>query len=187
VTTFPTASRARLRACQASNLGLALSMGADHRSGSEGDEREARRRGRGWKGAPAAAGRQPGPLPLARRRTGAGHCRNAVSPAPARLAVPAVTHPRWPHLQEQPGGPPAPGILSPRKDQSQGRTSSLRCGRSTLTLIFHGKIRRLSGRTAQCRDSQLVRTITRRGVGGLGRGVDGSGRLTGSMGSFTYG
>jgi hypothetical protein len=33
----------------------------------------------------------------------------------------------------------APGILSPRKDHCQGRTSSLRCGRSTLTVIFHGK------------------------------------------------
>jgi hypothetical protein len=39
----------------------------------------------------------------------------------------------------------APGILSPRKDHRQGRTSSLRCGRSTLTLIFHGKTRHLSG------------------------------------------
>ena len=32
--------------------------------------------------------------------------------------------------------------------EGQGRTSSLRCGRSTLTLIFHGKVRRLSGATS---------------------------------------
>jgi hypothetical protein len=31
-------------------------------------------------------------------------------------------------------------MLTPRKDHNQGRTSSLRCGRSTLILIFHGKI-----------------------------------------------
>jgi len=30
----------------------------------------------------AAGRRQPGPLPLARQRTGAGRCRHAVSPAP---------------------------------------------------------------------------------------------------------
>ena len=30
--------------------------------------------------------------------------------------------------------------MPPRKDHNQGRTSSLRCGRSTLILIFHGKI-----------------------------------------------
>src|SRR5262249_39103541 len=44
----------------------------------------------------------------------------------------------WPRLQTRIGRPLAPGILSPRKDHSQGRTSSLRCGRSTLTLIFRG-------------------------------------------------
>ena len=89
-------------------------------------------------GALAAAGRQPGPPPLARRRTGAGHCRHAVSPAPAlRWSPPSRALGK--RLQELLGGPPAPGILSPRKDHSQGRTSSLRCGRSTLTLIFHGK------------------------------------------------
>jgi len=30
--------------------------------------------------------------------------------------------------------------VPPRKDHNKGRTSSLRCGRSTLILIFHGKI-----------------------------------------------
>jgi hypothetical protein len=47
---------------------------------------------------------------------------------------------RWPRLQERAAVPLAPGILSPRKDHSQGRTSSLRCGRSTLTVIFRGNI-----------------------------------------------
>jgi hypothetical protein len=45
----------------------------------------------------------------------------------------------------------APGILSPRKDHRQGRTSSLRCGRSTLTLIFPGKSSAPIGRTDQTR------------------------------------
>ena len=45
----------------------------------------------------------------------------------------------------------APGILSPRKDHRQGRTSSLRCGRSTLTVIFHGKTLAPVGRTDQTR------------------------------------
>ena len=41
----------------------------------------------------------------------------------------------------------APGSLSPCKDHHQGRTSSLRCGRSTLTLIFPGKPSAPIGRT----------------------------------------
>jgi hypothetical protein len=44
----------------------------------------------------------------------------------------------------------APVILSRRKDHSPGHTSSLRYGRSTLTLIFHGK----SGAPVQARDVQ---------------------------------
>ena len=35
---------------------------------------------------------------------------------------------------------PRRASLTPRKDHNPGRTSSLRCGRSTLILIFHGKI-----------------------------------------------
>ncbi len=50
----------------------------------------------------------------------------------------------------------APGILSPCKDHRQGRTSSLRCGRSTLTLIFPGKTRHLSGGRGRCRRSDCV-------------------------------
>ena len=106
-------------------------------------EREVRA-GAGIRGL-AAVGRQPGPLPPALPRTGAGGCRNAVGPAPARLAVPAVTLPGDRACNSWPGGPPAPGMLTPRKDHNQGRTSSLRCGRSTLILIFHGKNRHLSG------------------------------------------
>ena len=45
----------------------------------------------------------------------------------------------------------APGILSPRKDQSQGGAPAAKRGRTTLTVIFHGKtsapIRR-TGRSA---------------------------------------
>ncbi len=54
--------------------------------------------------------------------------------------VPCPHHGSVLRLQELPGGPPAPAILSPHKDHNQGRTSSPRCGRSTLILIFHGKI-----------------------------------------------
>jgi hypothetical protein len=41
----------------------------------------------------AAGRRQLGPLPLARRRTGAGRCRHAVSPAPARWQSPPSRNP----------------------------------------------------------------------------------------------
>jgi hypothetical protein len=80
---------------------------------------------------------------------GAGRCLSAVTPHPPPARPPTVTHPRWPRLQEQPDRPPAPDTLTPRKDHNQGRTSSLRCGRSTLILIFHGKIRHLPGRRGE--------------------------------------
>jgi hypothetical protein len=72
-----------LRARQRARLGKALSMGARSPERKRVNQREARRRGRG-RGGLAAGRRQPGPLPLARPRTGAGHCRHAVSPAPSR-------------------------------------------------------------------------------------------------------
>jgi hypothetical protein len=131
-----------LRARQTASLGRALSGDAVTRKGWV-NEREAHRWGRRWKGTLAASGRQAGSAPLARERTGAGRCRHAVSPTPAPGGP--RRHDPWPRLQELPGGPPAPDMLTPRKDHNQGRTSSLRCGRSTLILIFHGKNRRLSG------------------------------------------
>jgi hypothetical protein len=48
------------------------------------DERDARRCGPGEEESLAARGRQPGPPPLARQRTGGGRGRNAVSPGPGR-------------------------------------------------------------------------------------------------------
>ena len=48
--------------------------------------------GHGRPGTLAAGGRQPGPLPLALPRTGAGHCRNAGRPATVRSQHPTVTH-----------------------------------------------------------------------------------------------
>jgi len=74
----------------------------------------------GVEGVLAAGRRQPGPLPLARQRTGAGRCRHAVSPAPARRRSPP-SRTRWPRPQEQPGGPPAPGNPVAAKAPSQGR------------------------------------------------------------------
>jgi len=65
--------------------------------GSEGDEREARRRGQGW-GHPASLGGS-----LARCLSAAAHRRGPLpqrgQPRTRPLAVPAVTHPRWPRLQ----------------------------------------------------------------------------------------
>ena len=101
--------------------------------------------GRGGRGSLAAGRRQPGSAPQARGRTGAGRCRHAVSPAPARLAVPAVTHPGDRARQEQPGCPPAPGILVAAKAPSQGRSGlrpprPLLRKRKPLTASFPGKI-----------------------------------------------
>ena len=45
----------------------------------------------------------------------------------------------------------APGVLSLCKDHRQGRTSSLRCLCSTLTLIFPGKTLAPIGRTDRTR------------------------------------
>src|SRR5262249_20003502 len=73
--------------------------------------------------------------------------KRSSAPARAAAATRSAAHaPRGGRAcKSQPGGPPAPGSLTPRKDHNQGRTSSLRCGRSTLILIFHGKNRHLSG------------------------------------------
>jgi hypothetical protein len=99
-------------------------------------------------GAPAAGGRQPGPLPLALPRTGAGRCRNAVCPAPAGWRSPPSRTLGWPRLHERPGGPPAPGILSPRKlpvkGAPYGRVPPLRSGQ-TLDRELPRQDRRLSG------------------------------------------
>jgi hypothetical protein len=71
--------------------------------------------------------------------------RTAVTPHPLPARPPTVTHPGNRVRTSGQAVLPAPGIVPPRKDHNQGRTSSLRCGRSTLILIFHGKNRRLSG------------------------------------------
>jgi hypothetical protein len=95
-------------------------------AGVEGGAR--RSQAAAWPAASSASAHRRGPLPpRGQPRTGP-------------LAVPAVTQPSDRACKSQPGGPPAPGSLTPRKDHNQGRTSSLRCGRSTLILIFHGKI-----------------------------------------------
>src|SRR5215469_7588901 len=77
-----------VRTCSTYSFKRAASARPEHGRGSP--SREARKRvgcpppRPGWKGARAAGGRQPVPLPLARQRTGAGRCRHAVTPAPAR-------------------------------------------------------------------------------------------------------
>jgi hypothetical protein len=109
-------------------------------SGEQMIEREARRRGRGgrgtrrwqaaaWPAASRAAAHRRGPQP------------QRGQPRTRQLAVPAVTHPPvTAPARASRAVLPRRAIVPPRKDHSQGRTSSLRCGRSTLTLIFHGNI-----------------------------------------------
>jgi len=83
---------------------------------------------------------QLGPLPLARQRTGAGRCPHRRYPAPATSPATRRNAPRGDRACKIGLAVLlAPGIVPPRKDQNQGRSSSLRCGRSTLILIFHGK------------------------------------------------
>jgi len=82
----PCQARCSVRAKVAA-FGRALGRGADHRRGGEWTSGKPAAEGRG-EGALAVVGRQLGPLPLARQRTGAGRCRQAVSPAPARWRSP---------------------------------------------------------------------------------------------------
>ena len=99
--------------------------------------------------------------------TGASRCRNAVSPGSRRWRSPPSRTPWWPCLQEQPGGPPAPGILSPRK-LPLGRSGLrpprplLRKGKP-LTASFPRQDRRLLG------GAQSVRLRTRSAKPGCGR------------------
>jgi hypothetical protein len=96
-----------LRARQAARVGRLLGHGRESR------------RGRGTSGRPAAgAGVGRGtrrcwaaawPAPLARERTGAGRCRYAGSPAPARWRSPPSRTPGGRTCKSWPGGPPAPG------------------------------------------------------------------------------
>jgi hypothetical protein len=58
--------------------------------------------------------------------------------------------------------PPRAGHPLARKDHRQGRTSSLRCGRSTLTLIFHRKTRLLIRRFGQVRRAAGARQLPKR-------------------------
>src|SRR6266568_1327760 len=59
-----------------------LSIGAWITGGVREQSSVPRRWRPGWRGSLAAVGRQLGPLPLARQRTGAGRCRRAVTPHP---------------------------------------------------------------------------------------------------------
>jgi hypothetical protein len=84
VRTFSTSSRARLRRARPS--GPSRAPGAWARESPKG--MHARGEGAaplaaGCRGSLTAVGRQLGPLPLARQRTGAGRCRRVRSPAPA--------------------------------------------------------------------------------------------------------
>ena len=102
--------------------------------------------GAAWPAASSATAHRRGPLPAPPLP------RTAASPATRRNAPPgdrACTRGRAVLL--------APGILKPRKDHNQGRTSSLRSGRSTLILIFHGKTRHLSGGRTKLHSASIAR------------------------------
>ena len=73
-------------------------------------------------GSPPVAGAAAGLLPRYRQQ-----------------AVPGRNAPAAPRPHGWPGRPPVAGQSLTGKDHHQGRTSSLRCGRSTLTVIFSGK------------------------------------------------
>jgi hypothetical protein len=70
---------------------------------------------------------------------------------------PAVTHPGDRACKSQPGGPPAPGMLTPRKDhhkgRAQGRVAYSDGPSATLDSDLPRQESAPVGRTAQCRDS----------------------------------
>jgi len=131
---------------QAARGGKALSLSAGHQQGKARDQAGGPLPGKGSAGHPSAEGAAAWRRASSAARTGTAPPPPGGQPRTRPPTVPAVTHPRWPHRQELPGGPPAPAILSPCKDHRQGR-SGLRPARRTrrrcappLTLIFHGKI-----------------------------------------------
>jgi hypothetical protein len=99
-------------------------------------------RGRGQLAESGAGGL---PRPPGRKPSGRGAATRSARPHPQAGTPRRNAHPMTATARTGPAVLLAPGILSPRKITDQGRTSSLRCGRSTLTLIFHGKTRHLSG------------------------------------------
>jgi hypothetical protein len=145
----------------------ALSTDADHRAEQVASGRPAVG-GRGGRGL-AVGRRQPGPPPLARPRTGAGRCRHAVSPAPARLRSPAATHPSViVPARVSRAVLPRRAILSPRKLPVKGAATaaSLRCapGRP-LTASFPGK----AGTCREAREGSMgvtVRPVEARSLAG---------------------
>jgi hypothetical protein len=125
---------------------------------------EGRRATNGWgrRGSLAAGGRQLGPLPLARQRTGAGRCRRAVTPHPPRGGPRRYEALGDTGLQEQPGRSPRAGHrVAAQRSQSRALPTvtsfGWRCA-PLLSVIFHGKNRHLSGgrtfldSTLTCRD-----------------------------------
>ena len=75
----------------------------------------------------------------AARRLRGGGAAAGLLPRYRQQAVPGRNAPAAPRPHGWPGRPPVAGQSLTGKDHHQGRTSSLRCGRSTLTVIFSGK------------------------------------------------
>jgi hypothetical protein len=147
------------RACPSGAVGGQPRQGSEHGRGStRGRAGTSGRPAAGAEavGALAAGRRQPGPLPLARERTGAGRYRNAVSAEPAHRRSPPSRISSGPPARASRAVLPRRASLTPRKDHNQGRTSSLRCGRSTLIVIFHGENRRQSGGRTRLGSANLV-------------------------------
>jgi hypothetical protein len=107
-----------------------------------------RRGGGKWWGVPPQVAGQPGPLPLARERTGAGRCPPRRYPAPRRTAHPAVTR-RACAAPDELAGPVVIRHVrqSPcQRSQTPGRNAA-HCPRRPLHPQGHPKI--LSNRSAK--------------------------------------
>ena len=95
-----------------------------------------------WPAASCAVAHRRGPLPLRRY------------PASAARRFSPLRTLGGSRGQELSGRPPRAGHHVAAEDHRQGPTSSLRCGRTTLTVIFHGKTRHLSGGRRRIGDCQ---------------------------------
>jgi hypothetical protein len=120
VTTFFTASRARLRRATAGTIPRRQYWAARHR---DPPARSNRQRHVQWAcvQAHAVLGAAGSAAPYIKRASGRGGLPQAPRrPHPPRHLAEARAHPR--QLQDQPGVLLAPGILSPCRDHSQGRS-----------------------------------------------------------------
>ena len=147
MTTFSTASRARLRRAKPSGPSRVQTRKARaHRGVARGGVRDhaTARRGRGQLADSGGGGL---PRPDGREPSGRGAAIRSARPYPQAASPRRNAQPMAATAQTGRAVLLAPGILSPRKDHSKGRSLRSRRllrNRRPLTVIFHGKIRQLS-------------------------------------------